>query len=710
MPHLDPIYLRYIYDGIVKGSIHPDNAAVLPDGLIGLYEEAFDERNTVIKRQKLLERFAIWALLKKEVSAAFVAEVLGEPEEEILNFISTYSAWINSPEIGNYQLYHERLKVYLLQKLSKGEIHGLHEKLISRIEQSIEEQKADEFEWYGLEFLTRHLSLAAMLNGDGNKLIELAYSQTHWQRQLKISKGYTWSKIGLKEVMTWASKYNRDEVIECGLQMVDLHHQEQNAAPQIVALVAEGDFDAALKRIKQFGGNDKEGLQRKFILYMLCLMELTLLDSKDKSFQREGIEKLLKHLDEQLPVDHSVLNLNDFFPSYLMFQMACEWAKLNLNYFVVFKRTNNWNIEWIKVKGPYNNLQFKVLKECASCMCNEGLKDLSIELAKQRVITEAIECCHGISVDWQKISTLSCIATELANKGLSTEANRLMIKAYDLALHISVEWQKSTALLSLSNEFAKQNQIKQAIQCACGINDELKKSKAFLEIVIELSKQGKIREAFDSYNSIIYELDKGIALNKIFTELVRLGELKKAQMWVRGKSDIWEKSCALSGIATELAKLGKYTESLECACDISDDWEKSQALASIATELALRGQLDRALESTLAIPIISEMISPLIAIAAEMSIRDKQEKADDVLQEAVACAQEIINDFLKNSALKDISIEQLRQGKIDKAFETALGINDESERSEARLNLVTELVKREQLVDALNYLFHFSSD
>lgn len=74
MPHLEPTYLRYIYDGLIKGSIHPENAADLPEGLIGLYEEAFDEKQPVHLRQQLLERFAIWALLKKEVSAQFVAE------------------------------------------------------------------------------------------------------------------------------------------------------------------------------------------------------------------------------------------------------------------------------------------------------------------------------------------------------------------------------------------------------------------------------------------------------------------------------------------------------------------------------------------------------------------------------------------------------------------------------------------------------------
>ena len=105
MKNLEPTYLRYIYDGLEKGSIHPDNAAELPQGLIGLYEEAFDESASAMNRQKLLQRFAIWALLKKEVSASFVAEVLNETQEEIQDFISKFSSWFNSPESGKYQLY-----------------------------------------------------------------------------------------------------------------------------------------------------------------------------------------------------------------------------------------------------------------------------------------------------------------------------------------------------------------------------------------------------------------------------------------------------------------------------------------------------------------------------------------------------------------------------------------------------------------------------
>jgi len=459
MPHLEPTYLRYIYDGLIKGSIHPENAAELPDGLIGMYEEALDERTSVVERQKLLQRFAIWALLKKEVSAAFVGEVLGESEDDIQEFISTYSAWFNSPESGKYQLYHERLKVYLLQKLSEEEIHSLHEKIIERIEKAIEAQKADEFEWYGLEFSTSHLWTAAMLNGEGKKLIELAYSQTHWQRQLKISKGYSWTNNGLKQVMTWASKYNNDEVIECGLQMVDLHHQEQNAAPQIVALIAEGEFDAALKRIEQFGGSDKEGLQRKFIVYMLCLMELTLLDSKDRPNRKDGIEKLLKHLDEQLPVDHSVLNWGDFFSGHLIFLMACKAYELGLEFEPIIKRTENFDFKWIESNGPYSTTAFFVIEKMSLSISDKERKQeltkyFLVGLASNKQFKFINSLLRKADIEL-KDDYLDLIATTLALK-------REFKKSLHYALKIIDAVDKNSTLIRITNILLESNQYVEA--------------------------------------------------------------------------------------------------------------------------------------------------------------------------------------------------------------------------------------------------------
>ena len=41
MPLLEPTYLRYIHDNLQKGSLSADNAANLPHGFTGIFEERF---------------------------------------------------------------------------------------------------------------------------------------------------------------------------------------------------------------------------------------------------------------------------------------------------------------------------------------------------------------------------------------------------------------------------------------------------------------------------------------------------------------------------------------------------------------------------------------------------------------------------------------------------------------------------------------------
>jgi hypothetical protein len=277
MPHLEPTYLRYIYDGLIKGSIHTENAAELPDGLIGMYEEAFDERTSVVERQKLLQRFAIWALLKKEVSAAFVAEILGEIEDDIQEFISTYSAWFNSPESGKYQLYHERLKVYLLQRSSELEIHAIHEKLIARLEQGIHEQKADEFELYGLEFLAVHLAVSCYKKRSKklfDRFTEYALNDSFHNRQIGISSQYEWTfnLLQLAQYATIALRKRNVELIN--LKIIDVNERIHSSIHHIIQLIREGSYNIALVRINSLACHSENEVKTKLRLVLLILTDI----------------------------------------------------------------------------------------------------------------------------------------------------------------------------------------------------------------------------------------------------------------------------------------------------------------------------------------------------------------------------------------------------------------------------------------------------
>ena len=465
--HTDPTYLRTIYDGLLLGTLHKENASALPMGLVGMYEEALPPAKNVNERKKFLEFFAVWALLKKEVSVAFLMTLLeGWSEERIIYYISKYSKWFNSPQSGKYVLYHERLRAFILQKISKNHFNNCNEKIINNSQEAFSRRSSDEWENYALEYLSNHMLIPALEKGDGSVLKLLAYNTTYWNRQVEISKGFEWSKRMLNDMMLWASKYDDDEVIECSLNKVDLHNLEQNDAPRIVELVAHNDIETALQRIEDFGGNDKEGLQRKFILYMLCLMELTFLDSKDKPFRKYAIEKLLKHLDENLPVDHSVLNWNDFFPSYLMFQMAFIWEMYDLNYQVIYNLTDKLNIDWLDKNYVSNESQINTLLK--------GYQSLSEEKEK-----------------FQLISDLSVFNAKLGFYNRSLELVQLI---NDLAI-------RNITYSKISIERLKNDSFNQSLDALNYVNDEIICFKTLTQLFILTS------DDFEK-NNLIFKIER----------------------------------------------------------------------------------------------------------------------------------------------------------------------------------------------------------
>jgi hypothetical protein len=341
MSNLEPTYLRFIYDGLLKGSIHPENAAELPEGLIGLYEDAFDDRISVVERQKLLQRFAIWALLKKEISASFAAEVIGETEDIIQNFISTYSSWFNSSESGKYQLYHERLKVYLLQKLSEKEIHELHEKLILRLEQAIEEQKADEFEWYGLEFLGYHYSIQSKSTKEIKYAKDLFHCFYKFQsskailtRQKHLSYSYKWSKNNLYLLSELAIIFESNITFNISDLACEILNEENYIIDKLEILLGEGDHYHSIQLISELQENEIESIELKLYYILFFVMACNEPDSI-KNIVPLLEDLLSKHSGELFYLEHLI-------PSSLILSICIKLSNTNISSDFIIKSCENW--------------------------------------------------------------------------------------------------------------------------------------------------------------------------------------------------------------------------------------------------------------------------------------------------------------------------------------------------------------------------------
>jgi hypothetical protein len=343
MPHLEPTYLRYIYDGLIKGSIHPENAAELPDGLIGLYEEAFDEKQPVHLRQQLLERFAIWALLKKEVSAQFVAEVLNQPEAEIQEFIATYSAWFNSPESGKYQLYHERLKVYFLQKLSEGEVAKLNNLIADFLLQKVNEVKQSESISYCFENLSFHLFLKGYLTGDSDLLAQYCLDENFKKRQFELSGYYDWEEqlmqlgveyFALKEDAICHKIVFEKTKIQFKKKDIDL----------ILSLIRNGEMETVFRFFQNI--YETNLYARVEIAYFYLLSFLEIFEKEDWNFikKKEIGSRLLEIFEDNFQWDRGYY-LSQFVDVNISFRLHCYFEQFGLDFDKIACLSSNQSFE-----------------------------------------------------------------------------------------------------------------------------------------------------------------------------------------------------------------------------------------------------------------------------------------------------------------------------------------------------------------------------
>ena len=293
MNKLEPTYLRYVYDGLHKGSLNAENASALPSGFIGLFESEFPADISSVERISVLRRLTLWALFKGAVSTHLASEVLEEDEEDTKTLIDTYSKWFNSPKTGKYILYHDRLRSYFLQKLSSHEVQSLNEKLISYLEAALKDNRVDEAKEYALEHLATHMAVESQLDNNYDRLHDFVNQEDLWKIQVRTSKQYKWSQqavqYGIKE---GARRHHEMNTLTSTVNSVKLMQEEQNSVQQILDLLNEGDYQTALERALSFD------VAQLITIYLLMIHELTVGKSKDASYKEIVCKDLLDILKE----------------------------------------------------------------------------------------------------------------------------------------------------------------------------------------------------------------------------------------------------------------------------------------------------------------------------------------------------------------------------------------------------------------------------
>jgi hypothetical protein len=736
----NPLYLKLLCDAIEHGTIALNEIDALPEKIDEYYKAILQRYSQdMVDGDALLTSLFTFAAAKDYLTMAHLGLInkLGSASVQRIGSTLKEVLYENplTDEVLDYQLFHESFREYLLKEKAK-EVSDAADRIIDFCA-TWQELEGNWEQRYALEHYAAHLydSKKAIHH---ELLMDLIFNTEYARKQIKTLINFNSSNRFFQLSLLKASELKKqDHVLEAALCLVDLKYEEANDAPQVVALVTTGkssDLELALKRIENFGGDDEDGLRRKFMLYMLCLMELTLGGSKDKPFRKIAIEKVLMHLDEHLPVDHSILNWSDFFSSYTLFLMAFEWAQMELGYLPVFKRTNNWENLLIYEIVLFSKVQPKILIAFARDMSNNysksrSLTAVSAELAKQgkmddatSSLQEALACARYIVDETEKSRALKSISAELAKQGKMDDATSSLQEALACVRKISNDYSKIGALKEISTELANQGKIEEAtaamqeaLTCARDLRDEYYKSKELKEISTELANQGKIEEATAAMQeALVCAIDisdnskKYRALSDISTELAIQGKMQEALACARDINDEPEKSRALKEISAELAKQGKtedaassIQEALACAREISSRFDKNDTLKVISTELAKQGKREEALACAREISIRAVVEETISSISVELIKQGK-------LEVALACAYDISDVLEKSRALKEISAVLATQGKLEEAtpvlyeaLACAIDISDDFLRDIILPVISTEWAKQGKIEEAL---------
>lgn len=290
MQKIEPTYLRYVHDGLSKGKISSNNPTSLPIGFIGLFEDEFPSSMPLVERTRLLNSLAVWALLKCPVSIEMVAEVLNEHPDNTKALIDRYSKWFNTPEPGKYVLYHDRLRTYLLQKLSDHEVEDLNETLISYLENALSSEGLKEAETYALEHLSTHLAIESQMGNNYERLNDFVNQEDLWKRQVSASNKYKWSQnaiqLGIIEATRYKNKINLSKSIN---NSVVLYEMEQNKIDDVLLFIDDEMFEIAFERIQRIESLN----QLKILVYLIIDYTFGAKKrNKSKDFVLEKIFKL----------------------------------------------------------------------------------------------------------------------------------------------------------------------------------------------------------------------------------------------------------------------------------------------------------------------------------------------------------------------------------------------------------------------------------
>jgi hypothetical protein len=366
----NPLYLKLLCNAIENGSITMNDPTALPKEIDQYYKAIIDRyAENLNDGDALLNSLYIFAAALDYLTLEHILAIggLGEAQtERVLNTLKEvlYENPI-SENVLDYQLFHESFREYLL-KTKASAIKKAEEKILNFCRQwqnytSFFEQK------YALEYYSSHL-IKHNFHENFEEILALSKDRDFEEAQIKVLKNFEASKLLQKQSLKAAAQNQKPETaIENALELARINMNEQYTVQDILAMLQDNDIENLLIRIQSLGGNNPTYKTRQFLVYMLCLKELTLGTCKDKIHNRAALEILLKHFDETVSLDSNESNWRLFYPFNLMLKIAVVLDEYGIDYLPLFKRMSdesksiNKYENHVSDSGPYNASEIKII-------------------------------------------------------------------------------------------------------------------------------------------------------------------------------------------------------------------------------------------------------------------------------------------------------------------------------------------------------------
>jgi hypothetical protein len=662
----NPLYLKLLCDAIENGSISINDINALPKEINEYYKAILLRyAQDSVDGDALLAALFTFAAAKDYLTFAHLELINHLGPATLQRIGSTLKEVLyenpSTENVLDYQLFHESFREYLVRENQKQVIDAT-----GRIIDFCINWKDLSGTWeqrYAFEHLASHLSESKKQHHH-ELLLELIYNQAYVNEQNKILKNFDSSTQLYQLGLLKASELdNFDNTLEAALCLVDLHYEEANDAPQIVKMIANGDIDLALKRIERFGGTDQEGIQRKFILYMLCLMEFTLFGSKDNPFKFVAIEKLLNHLDEHIPMYTYASYWDEFFPISAIVNICNNLKKLDKRFISILESR-------INQKYPFQKHVKSGLKNRISWLDEiKWEKENAIELALNGNFNKAVECAESLEYSSDFVRCLCEISSIQFKNGYIDSAKSILEKSINFVedqADIDKPYWTAVLLKEISIEMYNQSlhfeskQIMQkSIEWGIDLIDEYGFKFHFKEIIDFYALIGFNDEVascclimLKSRPGIVYNDERNELLCDITRCLINQNRLEDAKFLINEQIGNDFKVSLLSELSTAFwknqnEKLADSAINEAIAISLQENKEKHLTAARariIITELVKQSKIEKAIQ--LAKNSENEIENLMLILENCMTIGEKNEANNLlIIEKAIQLAKNSENEI-----------------------------------------------------------------